>query len=1008
MRRAPGPPTIRPDPAMRGPPDVKTQDPWAGFDPTPWDAASPRSPVPAPPAPLPPLPVLALFPALVGIVAYLLSVLHGGFVYDDGMIIADNKFVREIGNLPKILDRDSYYGFKTDAPPDDAPEYPKLTPGSGELSYRPLETATHILETWFFWESRDRHLWTGYRLGSLFAHALNALLVFAVAWRVARAGLAASLVAGCLFALHPVATEAVAVASFREDVMCLFFLLLSVLSHVAGVQARGPRSAWLAALTAGLLGLALLSKEVGFVGPVLLLAADALFARPRPWERGLARPLPEAARYGALVAVAAAYAVLRFAIMKHPGEATPWPGASAANPKGSLLVSCLTMVPVFADYLRLYAFPLHLRADYMAPIVYSAAEPRFAMGLFVLASAAFLGLAAGFRSRPAALGLLLLALGLAPVSNVVPIVNIEAERYLYVPLAGVALAAGAGAGALRRRALALSPSYAAVADVSVCVLLLALGVRTWLRLPVWNNNDTLWRATAEDEPLSTRAQIGLSANLIDPWLAYGGKTEGSEKDWREAQKHLLAIVSTPQRAPRPGDEKDASLWVDLYSDGQWEMRRSDAYRFLSQGNMIEFERARDRGEPEPERYLHLAQHFIEEAIKLKPGARDLYETRGKAWGEDRAKRWRRFWSARDRGFAADEGDMRLDEALRHYKEAAALTSDGEYLASLAWTLREQIRLERWLVLRDVASVLGRRGSPGAAKDWWRAAAEDVEALRLAGLLDVRDRTRWDLLEQVHRETGRPDWPGTTPVEPDARWLPKAAPPNDRKAALDEALRLSAAGEPRAAAAYARWALGDDAPGRPEEASWGAPWIAAYDLVRLRRAADESPREEEVARARNYILKAYGAGDFPLRDTWQSAFNQWQARLEGVAQAQQRLRVISTMDRAVAFLEDPLFREVHQEAGSPEADRILWEAWRIHYDRAWHLWEAGLKDRARRDYQAAIEAAERAEAAGRMGAGERRTWDQLAESADRVGDSTRHARYKAKLVELGFEAPAAGG
>ncbi len=990
---------------MSGPSDMKTQDPWAGFD--------PRSP-PAGPGPVAPLPLLALFPALVAIVAYLLSVLHGGFVYDDGMIIADNKFVKDIRNLPKILDREWYYGFKTDDSPDDPPEHPKLTRGSGELSYRPLETATHILETFFFWESRDRHLWTGYRLASLFAHALNALLVFAVAWRVARAGLAASLVSGILFALHPVATEAVTVASFREDVMCLFFLLAAALSHVAGVESRGPRSAWLAALTAGLLGLSILSKEVGFVGPVLLLAADALFARPRPWERVRAQPLAEGARYGALVAVALAYAVLRFAIMKHPGEATPWPGASAANPKGSLLVSCLTMVPVFADYLRLYAFPLHLRADYMVPVVYSADDPRFRMGLFVLLGAAALGLAAAFRSRPAALGLLLLALGLAPVSNVVPIVNIQAERYLYVPLAGVALAAGAGAEAFRRRALALSPDHAAAAGVLVGTLLLALGVRTWLRLPVWNSNDTLWQATVEDEPLSTRARIGLSANLMDPWLAYLGKAEGSQPDWHAARTELLALVSTPQRAPVPGregDEKDASRWADLYSDGQWEMRRSDAYRFLAEGHMIEFERARDRKEPEPERYLRLAQHFIEEAIKLKPGSRGLYETRGRAYQEDGATRWRRFWNARDRGFAADEGDARLDDALRHYKEAATLTEDRDYLESLssrnaAW--REQVRLERWLVLHDVASVLERRGSPGAAEDWWRASAQDVEALRLEGIFDVRDRTRWNILEEVHRKIGRPAWPKAAPSQPDDRWLPKAAPPNDRKVALDEALRLSAASEAGAAAAYARWALGDEAPGKPEDASPGNPWIGAYDLVRLRKAAGESPTDPEILRAKDCLRGVFRTPDLPVRQSWQLAFELSQARLQGVAQAQQRLRVISHMDRAVSFLEDPLFREVHEEAGSPEADRVRWEAWRIYYDRAWHLWEADLKDRARQDYRAALEAADRAEAAGRLPSGERRVWDQLAESAGRVGDATRRARYKANLAELGFELPEAGG
>src|SRR5207244_3252347 len=80
---------------------------------------------------------------------------------------------------------------------------------------------------------------------------------------------------------------------------------------------------------------------------------------------------------------------------------------------------------------------------------------------------------------------------LFPVSNlVVPVGVLLAERALYLPSAGLVLAAGAWLKDLetRRRAVVLS------------LLVVAGGVRTALRVPVWRDTRAMIGSELEDSP----------------------------------------------------------------------------------------------------------------------------------------------------------------------------------------------------------------------------------------------------------------------------------------------------------------------------------------------------------------------------------------------------------------------------------------------------------------------------------------------------------------------------
>ena len=300
-------------------------------------------------------PLLPLIPVFLAVCAYL-PALRGGVTYDDSMIVQDCEFVQDLRNLPWLLSRDHYFGSA-----------PEAKGGSHEQSYRPVGTLTHMLEAWAFAlpgppapatplegpppAPRPRFLEQGFRLTSVLLHALNALLAFAFAWRVCRLGALGATVVGGALALHPAATEAVLVASFREDLLALFFLLLGTLIwRTRAAQPGASGLAWSAA-ACGAYAAGMLAKEVGAIALPLAVAADLAFGRPGGWRRA---PLPVAIRYGLLVATTAGYYVVRFHLMYCWAETdTPFPG-------GSRFTSLLTMIPVFATYARLFVWPATL------------------------------------------------------------------------------------------------------------------------------------------------------------------------------------------------------------------------------------------------------------------------------------------------------------------------------------------------------------------------------------------------------------------------------------------------------------------------------------------------------------------------------------------------------------------------------------------------------------------------------------------------------------------------
>jgi protein O-mannosyl-transferase len=460
----------------------------------------------------------ALLVALVAVAASW-NVLLNGFVWDDHQNILQNRWVREPGRVWEALSH--HLGA--------------FDPSIQSSYYRPVmhlvfagTNAVAGLRPWAF------------HLVNLLVHAATSACVYLILARWAAPGPPAAagvpapadrgwealasgpLVAGLLFAVHPVHTQAVA---WNAGIVDMSYSLLALVAFLLATWEGRSRLVPLAAAPAVLLA-ALLAKEPAVM--VLPVVAVAFALRGALTDRVLRRDA--LARLGALSVAVAAYLPLRVNAL---GGLM---GGGASRVRIGLADGAATALVLVADYLELMVAPVRLSALRDFQIVPRLLDPRALAALALLVAFALLVLA--LRRRPSALlGAALFLFPLLPALYV-PVLgdNAGAERYAYLPSAGAALLLSAGVDSLRGRG-ALARAGIAVA---AAVALLWATAATLAQNAVWRDDVTLWADTAGKVPSSGRAHEALGGSL----LGVGRTPEAIAALWRAVD--LLPAEAAPR------------------------------------------------------------------------------------------------------------------------------------------------------------------------------------------------------------------------------------------------------------------------------------------------------------------------------------------------------------------------------------------------------------------------------------------------------------------------------
>ena len=273
-------------------------------------------------------------------------------------------------------------------------------------NFAPLTITTFLVEhsLWGLWPG-------GYHVTNVLLHAVNALLVYALIFRLTRDALMAWIVAA-LFAVHPVQVETVAWISSRKTVLSGTFMLASGLCWLRPSR-TGREEAW------GILWLvlALLCKAAAVVIPPIVVVYDVFVVRKK-FADSAARQLIPAFFSTMLILITMSAQV-----------------SVVGGIRGHLDLSKLSILAVDTTilwrYVGMLLWPRDLCVLYDTPY-------RNITVLIVLALAGWIIVAGAWyrfrRHAPlacfACLSWLLL---LVPVLNLFPLTTLMNDRYLYLP-----------------------------------------------------------------------------------------------------------------------------------------------------------------------------------------------------------------------------------------------------------------------------------------------------------------------------------------------------------------------------------------------------------------------------------------------------------------------------------------------------------------------------------------------------------------------------------------------
>jgi len=511
-----------------------------------------------------------------------------------------------------------------------------------QANWHPLTWLSHALDHQLF------HLNAGgHHLTSLLIHVVNAVLLFLLlAYGTSRAG--PSLLVAALFAFHPINVESVAWVAERKNVLCTFFLFLTIGAY--GWYARKPD--WKRYLpVAVLFACGLMAKPMVITLPFVLLLLDywplgrakgsvpgTVGSTQTSWAKLVWEKIP-------LMALSAAVAAITM-------KAQQAGGAIRSTTQFSLGVRLENALVAYRMYIWKAIWPSRLAPLYPHPGDSVAAWQVAGSALLLVAVTA---LALRFRSKPYLLTGWLWFLGtLVPVIGLVQVGDqAMADRYAYVPLIGIfVMVAWAAADVAEARRIPLT----ARAFPAACVLM-ALAIMAHGQLGYWGSSYDLWSHTLAVTEKNFIAENNLGGALLmegKPDEAYPHFQAAAQINPQDPMSHanLGAYLQEHGRLQQAVEQYDAT--IHLTSD-----RGLLASAYANQGTAY-----RDLGD------FAKARETYDNALRQNPNQFNAYLGLGRLL----------------------EQEGKLEEAITNYSRSVELHPTDEGLVYLGHALEKTNRL----------------------------------------------------------------------------------------------------------------------------------------------------------------------------------------------------------------------------------------------------------------------------------------------------------------------------
>ncbi|MEW6558459.1 MAG: tetratricopeptide repeat protein, partial [Elusimicrobiota bacterium] len=379
------------------------------------------------------------------------------FVFDDTGFISGNVLEhKSLANIPKFFNSPT-----------------------GEL-YRPLRSIAYAL-THLIWATKT----FGYHLNSILFHIACTVLLYLIVKILIKEETVA-LFAALFFATHPIHTESVTFMTASFDLLGPVFFLLAIYLYLQSIDNIKQRFFYFASIIS--FTIAAFSSEMSLTLPFVLILVEWYLSR----KFSLKNYIP-------FFLIAVFYIFVRFVVLGITGRST-----GEHYLAYNRLWTLLTMAKVFVYYVYLLFIPkLYSQPDYedYFKMSVSLSDPGVISPLLFLILLLIIAIVIRKNSRIISFSIFWFFITLLPVSNIIPMKNIMAERHLYIPSI---------AACILLPVTLVKIFYAKkIFYFSAIILLLVYGTFAIKRNTDWKDRITLWTRTLINFPQSGKAYTGL-------------------------------------------------------------------------------------------------------------------------------------------------------------------------------------------------------------------------------------------------------------------------------------------------------------------------------------------------------------------------------------------------------------------------------------------------------------------------------------------------------------------
>lgn len=419
--------------------------------------------------------------------------LIGEFVFDDESLVQNNSSITTLSNIPKFFSGEE--GFH------------KVI---GRY-YRPIVSTSYTIDYWL-WGLKP----IGFKITNILIHIINCILLYFLLLKIFKEEFRQkkffAFLATLIFATHTIHTEAVTWISGRTDSLVTIFFFASLLFYLKYSEDHKIINI---VLFLFIYFIGLITKEMIITLPLVIFLYDAIFKKSD--KKSLTSNIKI---YILFILVTLIFLLVRYLIFLNVPEREKYLYFYGID-NTTVIATMLKTIPV---YIKLLFAPVNLLYHYngVLPDSKSLLEPPVISSILIILGFFITAILLYKKHSSISFCILFFFISLLPVMNIIPTMNLMAERFLYLPSFSLSLLI------MYLLIKSSDKKFYKIFAIFILIISILFSYLTYKRNFDWKNNNTLY-STGE----------GIDGTVL---LVNSGNIYANKQNFDEAAKRYIQAL----------------------------------------------------------------------------------------------------------------------------------------------------------------------------------------------------------------------------------------------------------------------------------------------------------------------------------------------------------------------------------------------------------------------------------------------------------------------------------